>query len=122
MKNRLSFLVFLITMLISANFINAQKIDSKNFVGHWSSESTTTRLVFFMDIHNKLQLVEWATDNGEEMEITNLSIADNKIKTTERFKSTDYETTNEYILEDENTLKNIISGDANSTIYFKRLK
>ena len=122
MKNRLSFLVFLITMLISANFINAQKIDSKNFVGLWSSESTTTRLVFFMDIHNKLQLVEWATFNGEEMEITDLSIADNKIKTTERFKSTDYETTNEYILEDENTLKNIISGDANSTIYFKRLK
>lgn len=122
MKNRLSFLVFLITMLISANFINAQKIDSKNFVGLWSSESTTTRLVFFMDIHNKLQLVEWATDNGEEMEITDLSIADYKIKTTERFKSTDYETTNEYILEDENTLKNIISGDANSTIYFKRLK
>ena len=122
MKNRLSFLVFLITMLISANFINAQKIDSINFVGLWSSESTTTRLVFFMDIHNKLQLVEWATDNGEEMEITDLSIADNKIKTTERFKSTDYETTNEYILEDENTLKNIISGDANSTIYFKRLK
>ena len=122
MKNRLSFLVFLITMLISANFINAQKIDSKNFVGLWSSESTTTRLVFFMDIHNKLQLVEWATDNGEEMEITDLSIVDNKIKTTERFKSTDYETMNEYILEDENTLKNIISGDANSTIYFKRLK
>lgn len=122
MKNRLSFLVFLITMLISANFINAQKIDSKNFVGLWSSESTTTRLVFFMDIHNKLQLVEWATDNGEEMEIKELIIVDNKIKTTERFKSTDYETMNEYILEDENTLKNIISGDANSTIYFKRLK
>lgn len=122
MKNKLSFLVFLIIMLISVNFISAQKIDSKNFVGLWSSESTTTRLVFFMDIHNKMQLVEWATDNGEEMEIKELNVVNNKIKTTERFKSTDYETMNEYILEDENTLKNIISGDANSTIFFKRLK
>ena len=122
MKYKLSFLVFLITMLISVNFINAQKIDSKNFVGLWSSESTTTRLVFFKDIHNKMQLVEWATDNGEEMEIKELNVVDNKIKTTERFNSTDYETTNEYILADENTLKNVVSGDANSTIFFKRLK
>ena len=122
MKNKCSILLVLITILLTTNFVNAQKIDLKNFIGLWSSESTTTRLVFFKDINGNLQLVEWATDSGEEMEITDLSLIDNKIKTTERFKSTDYETTNEYILKDENTLKNIISGDANSIIYFKRLK
>ena len=109
-------------MLVVSNLLNAQTSDAKNYVGFWTTDASTTRLVFFIDKNDKLQLVEWSSDGGEEMDIMELKVLADKIKTTERFNSTNHVTYNEYILTDENTLKNIINGDANTTIYFKRLK
>ena len=122
MKRKFKILILMTAMLVISNLLNAQTLDAKKFVGFWTTDASTTRLVFFIDKNDKLQLVEWSSDGGEEMDIMELKVFSNKIKTTERFKSTNHVTYNDYILVDENTLKNIINGDANTTIYFKRLK
>ena len=121
MKKNLTF-ILLLALLSIGNLLKAQSLDSKYFTGYWSSDKSSTRLVFFIDINDKLQLVEWDSKGGEEMEIIDMKIDGNKIKTTERFKSMNHVTFNEYILSDENKIENIISGDANTTIYFNRLK
>jgi len=102
--------------------VNAQQTAIKNIVGLWESESTSTRLVFFYDKTNTLQLVEWDSRGGEEMQILNIITKGDSVKTTEKFVSTNFTTLNAYYLTDENTMGNIINGDNISTIYFKRKK
>ena len=122
MKRKFKHLILMTAMLVVSNLLNAQTSDAKKYVGFWTTDASNTRLVFFIDKNDKLQLVEWSSYGGEEMDIMGLEVFANKIKTTERFNSTNHVTFNEYILTDIDTLKNIINGDANTTIYFKRLK
>jgi hypothetical protein len=122
MKKNISVIMILVVFMLAGKVLNAQTIDVKKIVGFWTSESTSTCLVFFKDIKDSYQLVEWSSKGGEQMLITEIKVEGNTIKTTELFQSTNYTTTNTYYLTDENTLKNTIGGDTNSVIYYKRQK
>lgn len=122
MKRSFKILSLISALIFLSNLLNAQTPDAKEFVGYWTTEGSTVRLVFFIDKNEKLQLIEWSSEGCEEMEIMEMNVIGNTIKTKERFKSANHITYNEYVLIDEFTIKNIIKGDADTTIYYKRLK
>jgi len=122
MKKAIKILIALLIIFLTSSNTFAQKSGTKNFIGFWTSDQTTTRLVFFLDKNDKLQLICWDSDGGEEMEIMELKIYLDKIQTTERFKSTNHVTYNEFVVVNENRLMNIINGDTKETIFFKRIK
>ena len=95
--------------------------EKSGLVGYWSSDSTSARLVFFYDKSDTLRLVEWDDSDGEEMEILKFEVTTDQVKTTERMPSTDHVIHNTYILKDENTIENRLTGDDSSTVTFKRL-
>jgi hypothetical protein len=120
MKKRFTLIaLFFICFL---NGVNAQETGIKNIVGLWTSESTSTRLVFFLDKTGKLQLVQWDSHTGEEMEIENIETNADTVSTTEKFRSTNFETHNSYYLVSDDSIRNIIKGDGIITIYFRRMK
>lgn len=120
MRINIKIVVLIAAMLFVGIISNAQTIDIKKIIGLWYSDGTVSRLVFFKDINDNYQLVEWSSDSGEEMNISEIKVEGNTIKTTEVFVSTKYTTTNTYYLTDDNTLKRVIGGDTNTVLYFKR--
>jgi hypothetical protein len=118
---KLSILYLLFFSINCANTLNAQTCNLKNVAGYWASNSTTVRLFFFFDESNELQLISWDSTSNEEMEISRFEIAADTVKTKEKFRSTDYVTLNSYYLIDSSTMVDVISGDGEETIYFKRL-
>ena len=121
----LAIVLFLSTSLFTT--LQAQDADSMSkldmFIGQWETEDSFVKMVFFKDRNNQLQMVAWDTNDGEEMVIEKLEIDGDDLKTTEKMVSSDWTTYNTYIIVDENTIKNVIDGDAGGvTIMLTRLK
>lgn len=117
---RLACLLFVALSFTYSSF--AQGLSARDFVGYWKSDGTTTRIIFFKDRDHNLQMVEWDTQTGEEMKITKFKVDGDELVTKEVFQSANHSTNNRYILMDENRIKNIITGGADATIYFDRIK
>jgi hypothetical protein len=116
------FSALLLSMAMVACVNKAAKQDTTaGFVGQWTSDSTNVQLVFFKDVNNKMQMVQWDNE-GEEIEIVSMEVSDSTIKTTERTRSTNHVIYNTYKLQNPTRLEDIIRGDANDTIYYKRVK
>ena len=111
----------LFTTLQAQDADNMSKLDM--FIGQWETEDSFVKMVFFKDRNNQLQMVAWDTNDGEEMVIEKLEVDGDDIKTTEKMVSSDWTTYNTYIIVDENTIKNVVDGDAGGvTIMLTRLK
>ena len=123
MKRKFKLLLVTTILCITSSLAFGQANLNKNFIGYWTTDGSTTRTIMFKDKDDMLQIVIWDSYNGEEMEIVKIQLVGNTIKTTEKYRKTNWVTYNTYSVVDENTLKCSIGGDGNgSIIYLKRLK
>lgn len=123
MKKNWRITLLLSAFLFACSFLQAQiSPELKKFVGLWKSEETSCRLVFYFDKNDKLKIVGWDSKDGEQLEVVEIKIEGTRVKVTEKFNSTNHVTTNTYFLSGENTLKDMINGDANANISFTRVQ
>lgn len=123
MKGKIRHILVTTILCLASSIAFGQKEVKNTFIGYWTTDGSTTRIVLFKDKDGMLQMVEWDSSDGEEMEILKIQAVNNTIKTTEKMVSTNHVTYNTYSIVDENTLKRTIGGDGNGTIiYLKRLK
>src|SRR5437868_1585973 len=116
------FIVALIAVALAAALpAHAQKLSSDNFIGLWKSDGTMVQNIFFRDGEGQIRLVAWDEQTKLDMKIESLKVDSNTIETIEYFESTKWRTKNVYTLVDENTIRNVISGDGHATVYFKRV-
>jgi hypothetical protein len=123
MKNKFKILLFTAILFVASSFAFGQSNLDKTFIGFWTTDGSTTRIVIFKDKDDVLQMVKWNSNDGEEKEVIKIQIVNNNIKTTEKMVSRNWVKYNTYSILDENTIKCKIDGDGNgSIIYYKRLK
>jgi len=115
-------LIMFITAMSSIT-VFAENNLNKTFIGYWTTDGSKARTVIFKDKNDLVQMIEWDSSDGEEIEVRNINVVNDSIETTEVAKSTNWVTYNTYTIVNENTLKCVIGGDANGTvIYLKRIK
>lgn len=123
MKSKIRLILVTAILCVASSFVFGQTEVKNTFIGYWTTDGAKTRIVFFKDKEGMLQMVEWDSSDGEEMEILKIQAVNNTITTTEKMVSTNHITYNTYSVVDDNTLKRTIGGDGNGAIiYLKRLK
>lgn len=120
-----SFFIVIVFSLFPKHGFSQDSVN-KTFIGYWSSESSLTKMIFFLDKGNMLQLVSWDANTKypyEEFVVMSLEYENNVIKSTEKFVSTNWVTKNTFTIVDENKLKCVVGGDGkDKVIFFDRIK
>lgn len=123
MKIKFKLLLVTTILCITSSLAFSQKYLNKNFIGYWTTDASRTRIIFFKDKDDVLQMVMWDSGDGEEIEVIKTQVVGNSIKATLRTPSTEWISYCTYTIVDKNNLKCAIGGDNNNTIiYLKRLK
>ena len=124
MKNQIKKILIVLLLITSplTSVFSQTTENLKSFIGYWTTDGSMTRTVIFIDKDDQYQMVIWDSSDGEELQIVNIQLKGSTIKSTQKTPSTNWVTYNTYSIIDENNLKCKIEGDANTTIYLKRLK
>ena len=112
--------LLLVTVILCITSLPAfsQKGLNKNFIGYWASDATSTRTVIFKDKEDILQMVKWDSSDGEEIEVNEMKVIGESIKTVEWTKSTNWIIECTYTIVDKNKLKCVIVREDNTTTIF----
>ena len=91
-------------------------------MGRWYTEGSSIRIEFSLDTGGNLDLKGW--DSDADMKISRLTVTEKGVvKTKEYYGPTRATTFNEYVLEADGRIKNIITDKkdrSKSTIYYTR--
>ena len=114
---------FLIIALSFASIVFCQtnRIEDK-LVGYWKPEVRSTHLIFLKDATKGLRALEFSMDDGQQLTVTSLKIYKDIVVTKTIFEDTGWTLESKYRLINYNTLECVMTGDANTTIIYKRVK
>jgi hypothetical protein len=115
------FLIIAIT-LFSLNSFAQQKINVDDLVGYWKPSEESSQLFFWKDCNGKLQVQEICGSTGEPIDLIRLKINEYSLTIDTIFKPNQWVTSSEYFLTETNILICHITGDANVTIYYTKIK
>lgn len=113
--------IFFIIVLLSFSTSISQTF-RKDFVGHWTTDGSSTECVIWIDKYDNFQVTEWDRNGGQGLEILNVKFENNVLIIRTRFKKNNWVITKSFTLIDEYNIMATIKGDANTTIYYKKLK
>lgn len=116
--------VFLIIAiaLFSLNTFAQQKINVDDLIGYWKPSEESSQLFFWKDAKGELQVQEICGSTGEPIDLIRLKVTEYSLIIDTIFKPNQWITKSEYLLTEPNTLLCRISGDANTTIYYTKIK
>lgn len=116
MKLKIRTLLFTLAALTFYSFNGiCQATDLKNFIGYWTTDSSSVRTVIFKDKDDNFQMVIWDKNDCEMLEVSKIKFKDNELKATEKTKSTNWETHDTYTIKDKNTLNCAIEREGGVT-------
>ena len=98
------------------------QITKKDFIGHWTSDGTSTESVIWIDKNDNFQYVAWDRNGGQGLEVLSVKYEYNKLIVRTRFKENNWVVTTTFALIDEYNMTAKFNGDANTNINYKKLK
>jgi hypothetical protein len=116
--------VFLITVfaLLSFNIFAQSKVNINSLIGYWEPNRHATQMVFWKDIKNQLQVVEFSTVDGGPLRLLSIRIVNNVLVIKSICDETNWTTECSYTFIDNNTLECIVKGPVNATVVYTRVK
>ena len=115
-------LFLIIAILGLSTVISAQsKINIDDLIGYWEPNRHSSQLVFWKDLKENLQIVEFSTCDGAAFE-SNIEKLSDTLTVKTYFQETDYSSTSEYSFIDKNTLKCTVTGEINATVIYTKIK
>ena len=116
--------VFLIIVfaLLSFNIFAQSKVNINNLIGYWEPNRHATRMVFWKDIKNHLQVIEFSTVDGGPLRLLSMKIANNILVIKSICDEKNWITECDYTFIDNNTLECNVKGPINGTIIYTRVK
>ena len=127
--------VILVSVLLASLISNAQihnasgniktkssfVFTNEDYIGFWSSESSS-HIVIWKDCNNNMQMAEFSSTSGTPLDIVTLNFNKTNLYVKTNFKETNWTTESEYVFLDKSTLNCTISGDANTTVTYKKIR
>jgi hypothetical protein len=116
--------VFLITVfaLLSFNIFAQSKVDINSLIGYWEPNRHSTRIVFWKDIKNRLQVIEFDTVDGVPLRLLSMKIVNSTLVIKTICDEKNWTTECSYTFIDDNTLECIVKGPINTTVVYTRVK
>lgn len=111
-------------LILSFTFlsVNSQnKINVDDLIGYWEPDVHSTQLVFWKNVKNELQVVEFSTNSGTMLDMISFNVGKTVIIET-KFEETNWITKSEFTFVDKNTLRCLVSGDGSGEIIYTRIK
>lgn len=115
------FLVIAIA-LFSLNIFSQQKINPNDLIGYWRPSEETTQLFFWKDLSGDLQMQEICGSTGEPLDLLTLRVEETYIFASTVFKVNSWLTNCTYTLINKSTLKCVITGSGQGTVYYTKIK
>jgi hypothetical protein len=94
---------------------------NEDYLGYWYSENAT-HLVIWKDAKNAMQVVEFSSYSNTPLDIISTDFNKTNLLVKTNFKETDWTIESEFTFVDSTTLKCTITGNANSTEIYKKIK
>ena len=120
------FLIIAITLFslnsFSQGLILEKKINTNNLIGYWEPDQESAQLFFWKDTDGRLQVQEISGTSGEPIDIITLKIEGNSVFIKTIFIPNKWIVSSVYTFIDKQTLKCEVTGDAETTIIYKKKK
>ncbi len=120
MKNSFLLLVFVFSLSIPVFCQN--KINTNDLIGYWKPNEESSQLFFWKDIEGNLQIQEICGSTGEPIDLISLKIKDDCIIARTIFIPNHWVTESKFKFKDKNTLVRQITGNAETTITYTKIK
>ncbi len=98
------------------------KINTDDLIGYWRPDEESSQLFFWKDVNGKLQVQEICGSTGEPIDLIRLKVTEYSLIIDTIFKPTEWVTKCEYFLTEPTTLKCLVTGDTNATIFYTKIK
>ena len=120
MKNLIFVLAFVFG--IQNTILSQNKINTDDLIGYWQPNEESAQVFFWKDSNGKLQFQEISGSSGEPIDLISLKIKKDTIIARTIFIPNHWVTESRYTFKDKNTLVCQITGDAEATITYTRIK
>ncbi len=117
--------LFLITAFvfgIQTTVYSQDKINTDDLIGYWKPDEESSQLFFWKDVNGKLQVQEICGSTGEPIDLIRLKVTEYSVIIDTIFKQNEWVTKSEYFFTEPTTLKCIVTGDTNATIFYTKIK
>lgn len=120
MKNLLLVIAFVFG--IQTTVFSQNKINIDDLIGYWKPNEESSQLFFWKDIEGNLQIQEICGSTGEPIDLISLKIKEDCIIARTIFISNHWVTESCFKFKDKNTLVCQITGNAETTITYTKIK
>ena len=120
MKNLILVIAFVFG--IQTTVFSQNKINTDDLIGYWKPDEESSQLFFWKDIEGKLQIQEICGSTGEPIDLISLKIKDDCIIARTIFIPNHWVTESRFKFKDKNTLVCQITGNAETTITYTKIK
>lgn len=116
--------VFLIITiaLFSLNNFAQQKINIEDLIGYWQPSEESSQLFFWKDSNGELQVQEICGSTGEPIDLVRLKVNEDNLIIDTIFKPNQWVVRSKFTMVAPNKLVCHISGDAEATINYTKIK
>jgi hypothetical protein len=115
------FLVIAIA-LFSLNTFAQQKINVDDLIGYWKPDEESSQLFFWKDIDGNLQVQEICGSTGEPVDLIRLKVNEDNLIIDTIFKPNQWVVRSVFTITNVNELTCSITGDAEGTIHYTKIK
>jgi hypothetical protein len=120
MKNLILITAFVFGIQTTA--FSQNKINTDDLIGYWKPDEESSQLFFWKDVNGKLQVQEICGSTGEPIDLIRLKVTEYCVIIDTIFKPNEWVTRSEYYFIEPATLKCLVTGDSNATIFYKKIK
>jgi len=99
-----------------------EKINIDNLIGYWKPSEESSQLFFWKDINGQLQVQEICETTGQPVDLIRLKINENNLIMDTIFKPNEWVIRSVFIFTSATELTRSITGDAEATIYYTKIK
>jgi len=108
--------------VFSQGLVLKKKIDTNKLVGYWEPDQESAQLFFWKDTNGRLQTQEISGTSGEPISLITLRVDENSVFIKTIFIPNNWIVSSVFTFIDDTTLKCEVTGDAETTIIYKKKK
>ena len=120
------FLIIAITLVslnsFSQGLILEKKINTNKLIGYWEPDQESAQLFFWKDTNGRLQTQEISGTSGEPISLITLRVDEDSVFIKTIFIPNNWIVSSVFTFIDDTTLKCEVTGDAETTIIYKKKK
>lgn len=115
-------LLVILLMLFGVMSYGQTKINVNDLIGYWTPNEEACEIFFWKDVNGVLQFQSLSSTSGDAIDLISLRILDDSVFIRQIYLPNNWVTECVLTFVDKKTLKCVISGDGQGTIFYTKVK